>query len=125
MRLLLISLLLLVGTAVIYFLYGVAVRSQWRISAASARRRLQSGQFDVVLDVRTALERATLGYYPGSVHVAAADLERVMPMRYPDKGAAILVYCNTGHRARLATDKLHALGYENARYISSSHFSLL
>jgi phage shock protein E len=123
--LLLFSLLLLVAAAVFYFLYNLAVASHWRIGAADARSRLGAGEFDLVLDIRTAAERATLGYYPGSVHVAAAELERVVPARYPDKSTAILVYCNTGHRARLATDKLHALGYENARYISSSHLSLM
>ena len=124
MRLLFVSLLLLVGAAVFYFLYNMAVNSRWRISATEARRRLSVGEFDLVLDVRTAAERSTLGYYPGSVHVAAADLGRVIPARYPDKSAAILIYCNTGHRARLASDALHALGYENVRYISSSHMSL-
>ena len=123
--LLLFSLLLLIAAAVFYYLYDLAVVSRWRISAADARRQLGAGEFDLVLDVRTAAERATLGYYPGSVHVAASQLEQVVPARYPDKSTAILVYCNTGHRARLATDKLHALGYQNTRYISSSHLSLI
>lgn len=125
MRLLFISLLLLVAAVVFYYLYDLAVYSRWRISAADARSRLRTGSFDVVVDVRTAAERATLGSYPNSVHIPAADLERVFSTRYPDKSAAILVYCNTGHRARLATDTLHRLGYKNARYISSSHLSLM
>jgi rhodanese-related sulfurtransferase len=125
MRLLLVSLLLIVATAVFYALYTYAVASKWRISANEARQRLSRGEFDVVLDVRTGLERATLGSYPGSVHIPASDLEHDMSVRFPDKGLSILVYCNTGHRARRAVDKLHALGYVNARYISSSHLSLL
>ena len=125
MRLLVVSFLLIIATAIFYGLYTFAVNSRWRISAVDARQQLSSGEFDVVLDVRTGLERATLGSYPGSVHIPASDLEREMGSRYPDKGLAILVYCNTGHRARRATDKLHALGYANARYISSSHLSLL
>jgi hypothetical protein len=125
MRLLLVSLLLIVATAVFYALYTYAVASKWRISANEARQRLSRGEFDVVLDVRTGLERATLGSYPGSVHIPAIDLEHDMSVRFPDKGLSILVYCNTGHRARRAVDKLHALGYVNARYISSSHLSLL
>jgi phage shock protein E len=120
MRLLLVSLLLIVATAVFYALYTYAVASRWRIDAHEARERLAQGQYDLVLDVRTGAERATLGSYPGSVHIPSADLERSMPLRYPNKGMSILVYCNTGHRARHATDILHALGYENARYISSS-----
>ena len=125
MRLFLFSLLLLVATAVFYALYTYAMDSPWRISVSEARQRLSQGQYDVVLDVRTAFERQTLGAYPGSVHVPAADLVRVITTRFPDKGLSILVYCNTGQRARRATDILHQLGYVNARYIATSHLSLM
>ena len=114
----------LITAGIVYYLYSIAVYSRWRISAEEARQRIAAGQFDAILDVRTAIERETLGFYPGSIHIAAADIEQEVPRRFPDKGVAILVYCNTGHRARLATDKLHALGYKNAVYISSPHTSL-
>jgi rhodanese-related sulfurtransferase len=104
--------------------YLYATDSPYRISSAEAKRRIQRGEVDVILDVRTDLERATLGVYPGSIHIQSADLEARMPARVPDKKARILAYCNTGHRARMATDKLHALGYTNAVYISSTHTSL-
>jgi len=104
--------------------YLYATDSPYRISSAEAKRRIQRGEVDVILDVRTDLERATLGVYPGSIHIQSADLTTQMPARVPDKKARILAYCNTGHRARMATDKLHALGYTNAVYISSTHTSL-
>ncbi len=121
----LLALFILVAGAVFYYLYVLATDSQWRISAAEAREKLGRGYFDVVLDVRTAAERRALGFYPASVHMPAGDLEQLMSLRYPEKGISILVYCNTGHRARLATDKLHEMGYVNAQYVSSSHTSLL
>jgi rhodanese-related sulfurtransferase len=124
-RLLFVALLILVAGAVFYYLYVLATESPWRISAAEARDKLARGYFDVVLDVRTAAERQALGFYPASVHMPAGDIEQLMPLRYQEKGISILVYCNTGHRARLATDKLHSLGYMNAQYISSPHTSLL
>ena len=108
-----------------YYMYVLANESPWRISAAEARRRLRVGEIDLVLDVRTDAERRVLGYYPSSVHIPSSDLDRVMFERYPDKNKAILVYCNSGQRARIATDKLHRLGYKNARYISSGYKSLL
>ena len=67
----------------------------------------------------------TLGFYPGSVHIQSADLERLMPTLYPNKNLRILAYCNSGHRARNATEKLHKLGYNNSVYISSHYGSLL
>ena len=107
-----------------YFAYQYAVDSPYRISSTDANQLLQTHQIDLVLDVRTDLERSTLGFYPGSVHLQSADLEKEMPNRYPDKNIRILAYCNTGHRARMATDKLHKLGYVNAKYISSQYTSL-
>lgn len=123
-RLLLLAFFIVVTGVVFYYLYVLATESPWRISAAEAREKLARGYFDVVLDVRTAAERRALGFYPNSVHIPAGEISEVMPLRYPDKGISILVYCNTGHRARLATDKLHDMGYVNAQYISSPHKSL-
>jgi rhodanese-related sulfurtransferase len=105
--------------------YLYATDSSYRISSQKAKHGIQSGKFDVILDVRTDLERSSLGFYPGSVHIQSADIERMMPNLYPNKQTRILIYCNTGHRARMATDKLHALGYSNAVYISSGYTSLL
>jgi rhodanese-related sulfurtransferase len=104
--------------------YSYAVDSPYRISSEEAKRRIKAGEVDVILDVRTDLERSTLGFYPGSVHIQSADLDKEMPSRYPNKGTRILAYCNTGHRARMATEKLHALGYDNSVYISS-HYNTL
>jgi rhodanese-related sulfurtransferase len=105
--------------------YLYATDSIHRISSQKAKHGIQSGKFDVILDVRTDLERSSLGFYPGSVHVQSADIERMIPNLYPNKQTRILIYCNTGHRARMATDKLHRLGYKNTVYISSNHSSLM
>jgi len=118
--LILVILLLIIRQAYLY-----ATDSPYRISAEDAKRRIQQGKIDLILDVRTLLERNTLGFYPGSVHIQSSDLEKMMPNLYPNKQIRILAYCNTGHRARMATDKLHALGYINAVYISSQYQSIL
>ena len=117
----------LVVVAVIFaaIAYLYATDSPYRISAPDAKKLIQGGQVDLILDVRTAVERATLGFYPGSVPIPSADLEEKMPALYPNKQTRILAYCNTGHRARMATDKLHGMGYTNAVFISSTYGSLL
>jgi rhodanese-related sulfurtransferase len=109
----------------VYFAYQYAVDSPHRIPTETGKALLKDKKIDLLLDVRTDLERKTLGFYPGSVHIQSADLDERMPREYPDKGIRILAYCNTGHRARMATDKLHKLGYKNAVYISSSYKTLL
>ena len=110
---------------VAYMLYKYATDSPYRIDASAARRRLAAGEIDYVLDVRTAFERDALGYYPQSIHIPSAELRRRVEQEIPNNGAAILVYCNTGQRARAATDLLHRLGYRNAVYIVTGHGSLM
>ena len=122
---LLIGLFALLVAIFSYHAYKYAVDSPYRVSAAAAKSLLLKDEVDLILDVRTDVERATLGFYPGSVHIPSSDLDRRMPEEYPNKNIRILAYCNTGHRARMATDKLHALGYNHAVYISSPYTSLL
>ena len=121
---LLIGILALLVAIFAYYAYKYAVVSPYRISAAEAKSLLLKEEVDLILDVRTDIERATLGYYSGSVHIPSADLDRRMPEEYPNRNLRILAYCNTGHRARMATDKLRTLGYHNAVYISSPYTSL-
>lgn len=107
------------------YMYQYAISSVYRISSEKAKALIQNKQIDVILDVRTNVERSTLGYYPNSVHIQSSDLNREMPQRFPDKNITIVAYCNTGHRARMATDILQSLGYKNARFISSTYTTLL
>ena len=116
---------ILLVIVLIIFLYRYAMNSPHRISSEIAKELLQNGQIDLVLDVRTNLERNTLGYYPGSVHIPSSDLEKRIPLEYPNKNINILAYCNSGQRARIATEKLHELGYNNSAYIASTYGTLL
>jgi len=117
-----IGLLLL---AVVYSLYRYAIDSPYRISADEAKKLIREKKIDLILDVRTDVELSLLGFYPGSVHIQSADLETQMPHTYPDKSIRILAYCNSGQRSRVATEKLHALGYVNSLYIATPYQSLL
>jgi len=121
---LLLGLVALLVAIFAYHAYQYAVDSPYRVSVKEAKSLLLKDEVDLILDVRTDVERATMGYFPGSVHIPSSDLDRRMPQEYPNKTIRILAYCNTGHRARMATDKLRTLGYHNAVYISSTYTSL-
>jgi rhodanese-related sulfurtransferase len=95
------------------------------VSAEEARRRLKAGEVDLVIDVRTAFERATLGSYDGSVHIPAGSIEAVVPDRIPKKDTRILLFCNTGQRARAAAEKLDPRLEEAARSLGASPFGVL
>ena len=118
-------LLLIIGGLIVGFLYYYAMDSPYILTAAEAKKRIKDKQIDTVLDVRTELERETIGAYPNSIHIPSADIERRAPEELKNFDARILVYCNTGQRARAATEKLHELGYKNAVYIPTSHFSIM
>jgi phage shock protein E len=124
MRTVAIVVIILVA-ALIALLYGYARSSPYMIPAEEAKRRIAARQVDIILDVRTPVERATLGAYPGSLHIPAAEIGERVPIAIPNKAASILVYCNTGQRARAATDRLRSMGYLNVVYIPTSHASIM
>ena len=124
MRWLLLSIIVVV-VLVIVSLYVYARASPYKVSATDAKAMIQRGEIDVVLDVRTDAERNTLGFYPGSVHIPSADITRRVPAEFPNRNVRILVYCNTGQRARRAVELLRSLGYTNVVYIATSHRSIM
>jgi len=117
--------IVLVLALLVYYAYYYARASPYIINPDLAKKLLKMNKIDVVLDVRTDLERNTLGFYPGSIHIQSSDLEKQMPLQFPNKNISILAYCNTGHRAKMATNKLHKLGYKNAVYIATTYTLLL
>jgi rhodanese-related sulfurtransferase len=109
---------------ILAYAYYYAMDSPYRISSEKAKQLIRNNQIDLILDVRTDFERQTLGSYPNSVHMPASELSR-MYKEYPDKSIRILAYCNSGQRSRAAAEKLHSMGYVNARYIVATYGSLL
>jgi phage shock protein E len=109
---------------VLFILYRYAEDSPLKISSEEAKRKIAAKEIDLIVDVRTDLERSTLGFYPGSIHITSDSLEITMKTVFPDKRMRILVYCNTGQRARRAAERLTAMGYKNVVYISGSYKSL-
>ncbi len=109
---------------VFYSLYRYAEDSPLKISSDEAKRRITAKEIDLIVDVRTDLERSTLGFYPGSIHITSDSLEITMKTVFPDKRMRILVYCNTGQRARRAAERLQAMDYRNIVYISGSYKTL-
>jgi rhodanese-related sulfurtransferase len=91
------------------------------ISIAEARSR----RFGLIIDVRTAEERAQFGYYPESIPMSIHDIQKGISLDISNKNTPILIYCNGGNRAKVAADIVYRMGYPNVRYISSTYLSLL
>lgn len=107
-----------------WWAYRYAMDSPYRISTEEAKRRLANQQFDLILDVRTDAEVRALGIYPGAVHIPAANLKTGMKSQYRDTSMRILLYCNSGQRARKAAEMLQEMGYKNAVYYAGPYQAL-
>ncbi len=88
------------------------------IDPQTAKLKIQTKEIEVVIDVRTQYEYDT-GHYPGALHVPVQNISR-KTIDFP-KSTGILVYCNTGQRARRAAEMIQSLGYTNVYYIAGSY----
>jgi rhodanese-related sulfurtransferase len=91
------------------------------LDAKQAKLMIRSGKIKKVIDVRTMAEYRT-GHYRGALHIPVNKINKKTTAELPKKG--LLVYCNTGQRARFAAEKLEELGFEDVYYIAG-HYSTL
>ena len=99
-----------------------ALASVEAISAQDVREALDSGQVDLVIDVREPKEWDG-GHLPGAVNVprgmlelrADAESPAADPTLSADKDARVIVYClkAPGARSVLAAQTLGSMGYSN------------
>jgi phage shock protein E len=110
---------LVVGTlaaAIAYTFLGANL-----VSATQAKKMIRSGKIKKVIDVRTITEYRA-GHYKGALHIPVNKINKKTTTELPKKG--LLVYCNTGQRARFAAEKLIELGFEDVYYIAGHYSSL-
>ena len=102
----------------IYSLTGINL-----IPTSQAKRLIQSGVITTVIDVRT-IEEYESSHYPNSinipVHMITGETTKEL-----NKESTILIYCNTGYRARYAVNKFKKLGFKNVFYIETGHETLI
>ena len=91
------------------------------VSSKEAKRLIRVGKIKKVIDVRTIAEYRA-GHYRGALHIPVNKMNKKTTAELPKKG--LLVYCNTGQRARFAAEKLEELGFEDVYYIAG-HYSTL
>ena len=91
------------------------------VSSKDAKKMIRTGTIKKVIDVRTIAEYRA-GHYKGAVHIPVNKINRKTTTELPKKG--LLVYCNTGQRARFAAEKLEDLGFEDVYYIAGHYSSL-
>lgn len=82
-----------------------------KISQEEAKERMDKNPKVVIVDVRTPAEYKD-GHIKNAINVPLDTIDEMnQPKALPDKNAEILVYCHSGRRSKLASDKLVAQGY--------------
>jgi rhodanese-related sulfurtransferase len=116
---LIISAILLAIVA--YVFYERTYAHPLRLPIKKAREMIRSGEIKKIVDVRTTAEW-NAGHYPSAIHIPASQLPETTLITPADH---VLIYCNTGTRARNAAEKLQAMGYKNVHYIAETYVELM
>ena len=92
------------------------------ISAGRAKKMIKSGEIKHVVDVRSKFEW-DFGHYPGAVHILVGVIsqDRLKGFKKDD---GILIYCNTGQRARVGAEKIASLGFKKVYYIDGLYSTI-
>lgn len=102
----------------IYTLTGIRL-----IPASQAKRLIEVGDISQIVDIRTKAEY-DLGHYPDSIHIPVDKINKDT-VKVLDKSKPVLVYCNTGQRARYAANKLDKLGFSEVVYIDGTYNTIM
>ena len=81
-----------------------------KISAEDAKKRMDSGDDIIILDVRTQAEYDE-SHIPGAILIPNETIGNGKPEQLPDTDKEILVYCRSGNRSAQAAKKLVEAGY--------------
>lgn len=93
------------------------------LESKKAKKMIKNREIDTIIDIRTKLEWNN-GHYPNAIHIPVTSINKKTTKKISKK-SKILVYCNTGQRARRAAKKLRDLGYENVYYIAGTYTTIL
>ena len=86
--------------------------------------KVKSMNIDHIIDVRTQMEW-NMGHHKNAKHLPINKISKSSLNNLNIKtGDSIVVYCNTGQRARKAAEMIRKLGYTKVYYIESGWNSL-
>lgn len=113
-------------SAFLYSLYSgfryYALTGKGLVTSRKAKEMIKSGEIEMVVDVRTKLEW-NYGHYVGAKHIPVSKMNEDKFKSVP-KDTGILVYCNTGQRARRAAEIIRTYGFTNVFYIEGPYWTL-
>lgn len=81
-----------------------------------ASNTLEMSSVTAVVDVRTATEFVS-GHLQGALNIDVESSDFVNKVRSLDKSGKFLIYCHSGRRAELATQKMKSIGFSDVSNI--------
>lgn len=81
-----------------------------KVTPSDAKERLDKEEGIILLDVRTE-EEYVEKHISNSLLIYVDELEKEVEEKIPDKNTSIFVYCRSGRRSRIASEKLIEMGY--------------
>ena len=85
-----------------------------QITAADAKKIMDSGDEHIILDTREQDEYDE-GHIPNAILIPYTEIENKAEEMLPDKDKLILVYCRSGRRSKIASESLSKIGYTNIK----------
>lgn len=85
-----------------------------QITAEEAKQIIDGDGDYIILDVRTEEEYAE-GHIPNALLIPDYEIQEKAGELLTDKGQTILVYCRSGNRSKVASEKLAEMGYTDVR----------
>lgn len=91
------------------------------ITCTDANKYIKNKKIKHIIDVRTQVEW-DYGHYKKSIHIPIQNISKnILNRKISNKNDGILVYCNTGQRARNGAEKIISYGYKNVYYIDNTY----
>lgn len=88
-----------------------------------AKNKILNNEIKLIIDIRTKMEW-DIGHYPNAVHIPLGKLNKnSLSKEYKNEG--ILIYCNSGQRARVAAEKLKQYGFNKVYYIPGTYKTII
>lgn len=98
--------------------------STLRINLNTANDLIKNERVKIV-DVRSIYEW-DIGHHRNAVHIPINNINEInLSKNNIKKNDIIIVYCNTGQRARNAAEKIYNMGFKNVKYIVEPYIFLL
>ena len=85
-----------------------------QITPQQAKEIMDTEQEYIIIDARTEEEFAE-GHIENAILIPEYEIKDRAEKELPDKDALILVYCRSGRRSKIVSEKLVNLGYTNVK----------